>query len=88
MDKYLKREQSDRQEILPDKDLLSIENPTTIPVKIPDLLDLSRMDFKEAELRSFLRLRNRYKKADSEITEEAIRLNFARFLFEQGKISI
>ncbi len=55
-------------------------------LEVPDFVELATMGFSEDELKSILRLRRRFQEGDHEATPEHIRLRFARFLFESGKI--
>ena len=54
---------------------------------IPDFYDLATAGFSEAELKDILRLRRRYNDGKvNELTPEYKRLQFARWLYRQGKI--
>jgi hypothetical protein len=56
-------------------------------LNVPDFVDLAEMGFSEDELIRILKLRRRFEQGDHEATPEVIRLRFARFLFERGKIA-
>ena len=53
----------------------------------PDFYDLATAGFSESELKDMLRLRRQYKEGEvNELTPEYKRLQFARWLYKQGKI--
>lgn len=55
---------------------------------VPDFYDLATAGFNEGELKDLLRLRSQYNKGlVNDLTEEYKRLQFARWLYQQGKIN-
>lgn len=55
---------------------------------VPDFYDLATAGFKEGELKDLLRLRSQYNKGlVNDYTDEYKRLQFARWLYQQGKIA-
>ncbi|MEI7554030.1 hypothetical protein [Candidatus Chlorohelix sp.] len=55
-------------------------------VNAPDFVDLLMMGFSEDELKLLLKLRRRFEQGEHDVTPEIIRLRFAKFLYENGKI--
>jgi hypothetical protein len=53
----------------------------------PDFVELAALGFSEGELSTILRMRQRFEAGDSEFTPEHKRLRFARWLYQNGKIS-
>jgi hypothetical protein len=56
-------------------------------IDVPDFIDLAEQGFSEDELKRIVQLRKRYNQGDHEVTPEHLRLRFARYLYDSGKIA-
>ncbi len=56
-------------------------------IGVPDFVELAEQGFSEEELKRIVLLRKRYNQGDHEVTPEHLRLRFARYLYDSGKIA-
>jgi hypothetical protein len=93
MEKFAKSENQENTQFDPTLEISSLEESSTESdseektAHAPDFVDMALMGFSEDELKQLIRLRRRFEQGDHEATPEVIRLRFARYLYENGKIA-